>query len=92
VFKLQGGPWDGQTIDSAAACEVTADFARVLFTVTRGAAVGQQLQLASPADTEMREESESTDAGPSLRPHLYAITERRHDNGRIIATAVHLGA
>ena len=93
VFNLRGGPWDGQTIDSAADCEVTADFARVLYTLTRGASVGQELQLASPAGSELREETvDALQPGAQFPPHLYTITERRRHDGTIIATAVHVGA
>jgi hypothetical protein len=95
LFTLQGGPWDGQTIDSDDACEVTADFARVLYTLTRGAAVGQQLQLAPPSESEHSDDSDEADeansAGPHHRPHVYAITQRRQSQGKIFATAVHVG-
>ena len=55
TFQLEGGPWDGQAISTNSDCEVTADFARVLYFSSQGARVGAEFSLVSPAASKQIE-------------------------------------
>jgi hypothetical protein len=90
-FELHGGPWDGQTISSDSPCEVTAEFARVLYAVTRGAAIGARLQLVSPAGCNLRRREAALAMESIVRPHAYSVSRRIAGPQRVIVTAVHDG-
>ncbi|MEQ8785422.1 MAG: hypothetical protein RIC55_03955 [Pirellulaceae bacterium] len=92
TFQLEGGPWDGQVISTSADCEVTADFARVLFLCSHGAPVGAELSLVSPAGRDQIEAEGRHEArADGVRPHAYCVSERREVRGRVTIRATHAG-
>jgi len=92
TFHLEGGPWDGQTISTTSDCEVTADFARVLYFSSHGARVGAELSLVSPAASEQIEAVAQTgDENLNARPHAYRVSARRQIRGRVTIRATHAG-
>jgi hypothetical protein len=92
TFHLEGGPWDGQTISTTSDCEVTADFARVLYFSSHGARVGAELSLVSPAASDQIEAvTQEGDENLKARPHAYRVSARREVRGRVTIRATHAG-
>lgn len=95
TFKLHGGPWDGQTISTASPCAVTADFARAILAMTRGAAVGAVVPMVSPAAgqkmVKLEGEGRPRDSDGAVCPHAYFVSDRREDDGSITVTLAHGG-
>ena len=92
TFKLQRGPWDGQTISSASSCEVTADFARLLYALSRCGMIGAELPLVSPAGRDRRRRSRQPAQATDTPMHRYQVAQRETSDGVILVTAIHLGA
>lgn len=105
TFQLEGGPWDGQTISTTSASEVTAEFARAMFLFSRGAPIGARIPLAAPSadagaepaagaptDSHRGDGDPAEGEAPTPRTHAYAVRQRRETDDAVTIKAVHTGA
>lgn len=88
IFQLVGGPWDGQTLSTAAEDEANACFAQALLAMT-GARVGSCIPLISPAAQQRIDAGVDPVQRQAVRPHTYEIVAADRRDAALFVTARH---
>ena len=79
IFQLHGGPWDGQTLSTAADDEANACFAQAMLALT-GGRIGSRIPLVSPAGQKRIDAGVTREERADTRPHSYEIVDFQRDN------------